>query len=136
VKLHSSSRPTLFLALGLLLAPAARAAEPAPARTDPVALHPCAVTGEKNKDKLQDYQTACATEIAPGGEVQLVPPDQVLAFLDKEPRKSCALAKVPAECLGRLATATQASRAVLITVSPGQLTRVSGTVYGNSRRKQ
>jgi hypothetical protein len=121
VKSPSTPRPTLFLALGLLLAPTASA------QTDFVALHPCAIVGEKDKNKVQDHQTTCATEIA-RGDVQLVPSDLVRAFLDKEPKKSCALAKKPSECLGRLATATQASRAVLITLDPGQLTRVSGLV--------
>ncbi|HYO67014.1 MAG TPA: hypothetical protein VEU33_13120, partial [Archangium sp.] len=117
---HPSPRP-LLLALGLLLAPAASA------QTDFVALHPCAIVGEKDKNKVQDHQATCATEIA-RGDVQLVPSDLVRAFLDNEPKKSCAPAKKPAECLGRLATATQASRAVLITLDPGQLTRVSGLV--------
>ncbi|WP_375768221.1 hypothetical protein NR798_42155 [Archangium gephyra] len=121
----STPRSPLFLALGLLLAPAASA------QTDFVALHPCAIVGEKDKNKVQDHQATCATEIA-RGDVQLVPSDQVRAFLDKEPKKSCAQAKKPAECLGRLATATQASRAVLITLDPGQLTRVSGLVVNPS----
>ena len=121
MKSPSTPRPPLFLALGLLLTPAASA------QTDLVALHPCAIVGEKDKNKVQDHQTTCATEIA-RGDVQLVPSDLVRAFLDKEPKKSCALAKKPSECLGRLATATQASRAVLITLDPGQLTRVSGLV--------
>jgi len=121
VKPPSTPRPPFLLALGLLLAPAASA------QTDLVALHPCAIVGEKDKNKVQDHQTTCATEIA-RSDVQLVPSDLVRAFLDKEPKKSCALAKKPSECLGRLATATQASRAVLITLDPGQLTRVSGLV--------
>ncbi|MFY0571693.1 hypothetical protein ACN28E_48800 [Archangium lansingense] len=121
MKILPASRPPLLLAFGLLLAPAASA------QTDSIALHPCAIVGEKDKNTIQDYQATCATEIA-RGDVQLVPSDQVRAFLDKEPKKSCALAKKPSECLGRLATATQASRAVLITLNPGQLTRVSGLV--------
>ncbi|WPB78437.1 hypothetical protein KYC5002_04605 [Archangium violaceum] len=121
MKILPASRPPLLLALGLLLAPAASA------QTDFVALHPCAIVGEKDKNKVQDLQATCATEIA-RGDIQLVPSDQVRAFLDKEPKKSCAPTKKPAECLGRLATATQASRAVLITLNPGQLTRVSGLV--------
>ncbi|AKJ07756.1 hypothetical protein ATI61_107206 [Archangium gephyra] len=120
MKPHPTPRP-LLLTLGLLLAPAASA------QTDFVALHPCAIVGEKDKAKVQDHQALCATEIA-RGDIQLVPSDLVRAFLDKEPKKSCAPAKKPAECLGRLATATQASRAVLITLDPGQLTRVSGLV--------
>ncbi len=120
MKHHPTPRP-LLLTLGLLLAPAASA------QTDLVALHPCAIVGEKDKNKVQDHQTTCATEIA-RGDFQLVPSDLVRAFLDKEPKKSCAQAKKPSECLGRLATATQASRAVLITLDPGQLTRVSGLV--------
>jgi hypothetical protein len=121
MKQSSSSRPTLLLALGLLLAPAARA------QTDFVALHPCAIVGEKDKNKVQDLQATCATEIA-RSDAQLVSSDQVSAFLDKETKGSCTLAKKPSECLGKLATATQASRAVLITVAPGQLMRVSGLV--------
>jgi hypothetical protein len=117
--------------LGLLLAPAAQAMEPdqtpaaAPAPRDLVALHPCAVEGEKNKELLQKYQAACASEF---GNVPLVPAEQVLAFLEKQPRKSCAQAAktkeakeareaAESECLGRLATATQASRALLITIT-------------------
>jgi hypothetical protein len=128
VNLHPASRPTLLLTLGLLLAPTVQAMDSAAtSQTDLIALHPCVIVGEKDKEKLQDYQATCTTEIA-RGDVQLVPSDQVRAFLDKEARKSCAPAKKPAECLGRLATATQSSRAVLITVNPGQLTRVSGLV--------
>ncbi|QRN98631.1 hypothetical protein JRI60_06185 [Archangium violaceum] len=129
MKQSPSSRPTLLLTLGLLLAPAARA------QTDLVALHPCAIVGEKDKNTVQDLQATCATEIA-RSDVQLVSSDQVRAFLDKDkdakssknPSNSCTHARKPTECLGRLAAATQASRAVLITVIPGQLTRVSGLV--------
>nr|AYM53411.1 hypothetical protein [Melittangium lichenicola] len=92
-----------------------------------VALHPCSVTGEKDKARIQDYELACTTAIA-RGDVRLVSSEQVRAFLEKEPKKSCALAKKPAECLGRLATSTQAVHAVLITLSPGPLTRASGLV--------
>lgn len=119
-----SSRPALLLVLGFLLAPSAWA------QTDLVALHPCAIVDVKDKQQVDDLQVICATEIA-RGDVQLVPSDQVRAFLDKEAKGSCARAKKPAECLGKLATATQASRAVLITLSPGQLTRVSGLVVSS-----
>jgi hypothetical protein len=94
---------------------------------DLVALHPCVVMGEKDKNKVQDYEVACTTEIA-RSDVRLVPSEQVRAFLEKEPKKSCAPAKKPAECLGRLATATQAAHSVLITLTPGPLTRASGLV--------
>jgi hypothetical protein len=107
--------------LGLLLAPSAWA------QTDLIALHPCAILDVKDKQQVGDLQATCATELA-RGDVQLVPSDQVHAFLDKEAKGSCARAKKPAECLGKLATATQASRAVLITITPGQLTHVSGLV--------
>ncbi len=128
MKLLPSSRPTL-LALGLLLAPAAWAQS----QSELVALHPCNIVGVKVKQQVEDLQTTCATEIA-RGNVQLVPSDLVRAFLDKEakgpkePQGSCARAKKPSECLGKLAAATQANRAVLITLDPGQLTRVSGLV--------
>lgn len=119
---HLPSSRSLLLALGLLLAPAAQALEPeqapaaAPAPLDLVALHPCAVEGEKNKELLQKYQDACASEF---GNVQHVPPEQVLAFLEKQPKKTCANAREAAqsECLGRLATATQASRTLLVTIT-------------------
>lgn len=135
---HLPSSRSLLLALGLLLAPAVQAmdaAAPAPAQSDLVALHPCAIEGERNKALVQDYQTVCASVFS-SGDVRRVPDEQLLAFLDKQPGKSCAQAAQPkskkppdvAGCLGRLATATQASRAVLITVTPGQLTRVSGLV--------
>ena len=116
-----ASRTALLLVLGTLLAPSAWA------QSDLIALHPCAIVDVKDKQQVNDLQLTCATEIA-RGDVQLVSSDQVRAFLDKEAKGSCARAKKPSECLGRLATATQASRAVLITVNPGTLTRVSGLV--------
>jgi hypothetical protein len=136
VKLLPSSR-SLLLALGLL-APAAQAMEPAPAtapaQSELLALHPCAIEGEKNKALVQGYQAACAAEFS-SEDVRRVPDEQVLAFLNQRPGKSCAPTPQSksrpvdvAMCLGRLAAATQASRAVLISVSPGQLTRVSGLV--------
>ena len=118
---HHSSRSTLLLALGLLLTPAAQA------QTEVIALHPCHLAGEKNPQVLEETQAMCAAELA-RDEVQLVRSDEVRAILDKEPKKSCVVSKKPAECLGRLATATNAGRAVLITITPGQLTRVSGLV--------
>jgi hypothetical protein len=121
VKSPHSSRSTLLLALGLLLAPAAQA------QTEIIALHPCHLAGVKDPQVIEETQAMCAAEMA-RDDVQLVRSDDVRAFLDKEPKKSCAVGKKPAECLGRLATATKANRAVLITVTPGQLTRVSGLV--------
>lgn len=128
-----SSRP-LLLTLGLLLAPAAHAAEPAeapaaaPTPQELVALHPCAVVGEKKKELISSYQAVCASEFE---NVPRVPAEQVLAFLETQPNKSCAKAPKtrdsktpdsktpdPAEvaCLGRLANAAQASRALLVTI--------------------
>jgi len=123
-----SSSSTLLLSLALLLAPARQANAAAPP-TALLAPHPCVVVGEKNQDKVRDYQLACTTMIA-RDDVQLVPAEQVRVFLDKEPKKSCAppASKKPSECLGRLASATQAARSVLITITPGQVTRVSGLV--------
>lgn len=119
---HHSSRSTLLvLALGLLLAPAAHA------QTEVIALHPCHLAGEKNPEVIEETQAMCAAEMA-RDEVQLVRSDEVRAILDKEPKKSCVVSKKPSECLGRLATATNAGRAVLIIITPGQLTRVSGLV--------
>lgn len=135
---HLPSSRSLLLALGLLLAPAAHAALPtpaaAPAPSERFAFHPCAIEGEKNKALVQDYQAACAAVFS-SEDPRRVPDEQVLAFLDKQPGKSCAQtahskSRKPdvAGCLGRLAADTQASRAVLISVTPGQLTRVSGLV--------
>ncbi len=118
---HHSSRSTLLLALGLLLAPAAQA------QTEIIALHPCHVVGERNPQVIEEIQAICAAEMA-RDEVQLVHSDSVREFLALQPKKSCVVSKKPAECLGRLATATNAGRAVLITITPGQLTRVSGLV--------
>lgn len=115
-----SARTPLLLTLGLLLAPAARA------QTDLVALHPCNIVGEKGK-QVEELQATCATEMA-RSDVQLVPSTQVRTFLDTEAKGSCTRAKKVNECLGKLAAATQASRAVLITLNPGQLTRASGVV--------
>lgn len=120
--------PSVFFALAVLLAPTLRpsdaAAQPA---GDLLALHPCVVTGEKDKGKVQEYEKLCASTLAREDE-KTVPEEQLHAFLDKEPKKSCALARQPAECLGRLATTTQAAHALLVTLSPGALTRATGLV--------
>lgn len=121
-------RSGLGLTLGLLLAPALPALGAAPAEPpESIAFHPCVIVGEKSKEKAQDYESACTAEVA-RASVQLVPSEQIHTFLDAEPKKSCALAKLPAECLGRMALATHAVRALLITVHPGLQTRVSGLV--------
>jgi hypothetical protein len=125
------SRIALLVALGLLV-PSARA------QTELVALHPCVLEGSKPKKQKtpqtqpDELEAICATEIA-RSDAQLVPSDQVRDFLAKEPEGSCAL-KEPKRnlCLGRLATSTQASRALLITINPGTLTRVSGVVVNPS----
>ncbi len=121
---------TLLLSLALWLAPAQRALA-AEEAAPPLALHPCVVVGEKNPEQARNHQLACTTVLVPAN-VRRVPDEQVTAFLDKEPRKTCAppAAKKTNECLARLATATQAARAVLITITPGQVTRVSGLVVG------
>lgn len=133
---HLPSSRSLLLALGLLLAPAAHAADSstAPAPSDLVAFHPCAIEGEKDKALVQSYQATCAAEFS-SEDVRRVPDEQVLTFLAQRPGKSCAPPPSSksrpmdvAMCLGRLAAATQAGRAVLISVTPGQLTRVSGLV--------
>ncbi len=126
-----SSRIALLAALGLL-APSAWA------QTELVALHPCVIEGPKPKKQKaaqpqpDELEAICATEIA-RSDAQLVPSDQVRDFLAKEPEGSCAL-KEPKRnaCLGKLATATKASRALLITIAPGPLTRVSGVVVNPS----
>ena len=114
MKPATSSR--LGLVLGLMLAPATQAlGAPAGEQPDVVAFHPCVIVGERSKEKAEDYQGTCSAEVA-RASVQLVPSEHIHAFLEKEPKKSCALAKVPAECLGRLATTTHAARSLLITV--------------------
>jgi hypothetical protein len=125
------SRIALLATLGLL-APSAWA------QTELVALHPCVLEGAKPKkpkaaqSQPDELEAICATEIA-RSDAQLVPSDQVRDVLAKEPEGSCAL-KEPKRnlCLGRLATATKASRALLITINPGTLTRVSGVVVNPS----
>ncbi len=123
------SRTALLAALGLL-APSAWA------QTEPVALHPCVIEGPKPTKKQKasqpqpdELEAICATEIA-RSDAQLVPSDQVRDVLAKEPSGSCALPKDPQRntCLGKLATATKAGRALLITINPGTLTRVSGVI--------
>lgn len=121
------SRIALLAALGLL-APSAWA------QTELVALHPCVLEGARPKKQKapqpqpDELEALCATEIA-RSDAQLVPSAQVRDFLAKEPEGSCALKESKRNmCLGRLATATQASRALLITISPGTLTRVSGVL--------
>jgi hypothetical protein len=127
MNLRSAPSP-LLLSLGLMLA-VPRGSAAAAEATELLALHPCVVTGEKDPAKVQNYQLACATELA-RGDVQLAPSEQVRALLEKEPKQSCSgpNAKRTIECLGRLASATQSGRAVLVTLSPGPLTRVSGLV--------
>jgi hypothetical protein len=115
------SRPALLLALGLLLTPTAWA------QTELVALHPCAIIGVKAKAQIEELQAICATELA-RSDAQLVPSNQVRDFLEKEAKGSCARSKERNACLGKLAAATQASRTVLISIDPGQVTRVSGVV--------
>jgi len=133
------SRPQLLLTLAVLLSPAARA-QP----SDLVALHPCVIVGVKSKAQVEEFQTLCATEVA-RGDAQLVPSTQVHDFLVAEVKGDSCLrikgSKFPwgatslkssYECLGKLATATQAARAVLIAVQPGSRTRVNAVVVNAS----
>ncbi|ATB43758.1 hypothetical protein CYFUS_009238 [Cystobacter fuscus] len=93
-----------------------------------VAVHPCVVIGEKDKKKAQHYEAACSAALARTG-VKHVPDEQVSAFLEKEPKKSCVIAnKESLDCLGRLAANTQSGHSLLVTVKPGVPTFVSGHV--------
>jgi hypothetical protein len=71
--------------------------------------------------------------------VKHVPDEQVSAFLEKEPKKSCVTSnKESLECLGRLAANTQSGHSLLVTVKLGAPTYVSGHVvdsHGEELRK-
>jgi hypothetical protein len=131
--------PSVLLTLALLLAPTVHSRDAA-AQDDIslVAVHPCVVIGEKDKKKAQHYEAACTAAIARTG-VKHVPDEQVSAFLEKEPKKSCVLAnKESLECLGRLAADTQSGHSLLVTVKLGVPTYVSGQVvdtHGEELRK-
>jgi hypothetical protein len=138
VNSHRSSGPTLLLSLGLLLAPAARA------QTEAIALHPCHVVGEKAPKDIEDIQGICEAAMV-SANLQLVPSDDVRAFLDTQPKKSCVpvgrqfvdhKAIVQNEsttaCLARLAAATHVNRAVLLILTPGESTRATGLVVDST----
>ncbi|OJH42309.1 hypothetical protein [Cystobacter ferrugineus] len=127
--LISRASPSVLLTLALLLAPTVHSRDAA-AQDDIrlVAVHPCVVIGEKDKKKAQNYEDACTAAIARTG-VNHVPDEQVSAFLEKEPKKSCVSAnKESLECLGRLAANTQSGHSLLVTVKLGVPTYVSGHV--------
>ncbi|HLM48004.1 MAG TPA: hypothetical protein VK458_29340, partial [Myxococcaceae bacterium] len=135
---HRSSGPTLLLSLGLLLAPAARA------QTEAIAQHPCHVVGEKAPKVIEDIQGLCEAAMV-SANVPRVPSDDVRAFLDTQPKKSCVpvgrqfvdhKAIVQNEsttaCLARLAAATHVNRAVLLILTPGESTLATGLVVDST----
>jgi len=137
VNSYRSSGPTLLLSLGLMLAPAARA------QTEAIAQHPCHVIGERAPKVIEDIQGICEAALV-GANVQLVPPDDVRAFLDTRPKKSCVQGKQFVEhkvivqdesttaCLARLAAATHVNRAVLLILTPGESTLATGLVVDST----
>lgn len=132
--LNHLSRYGLLLALSVaLLTPAAQAQAQA-AQRDRIALHPCVITGGKQKD-ISDLEALCATA-AVRESMNLVPSNEVRAFLEKE-RGSCAKAKNRNACLGRLAAATKASRTLYITLNPftPKSTRITGLVVDDTGKK-
>jgi len=120
----------LALSTGLMAIPA-RAQSPLRER---IALHPCVITGGKKAD-IPDLEATCATA-AVRESMNLVPSTDVRTFLEKE-RGSCAKVKNRNACLGRLATATQASRVLYITLNPftPKFTRITGLVVDETGKK-
>jgi hypothetical protein len=132
--LNHLSRYGLLLALSVaFLAPAAQAQAQA-AQRERVALHPCVITGGKQKN-ISDLEALCATA-AVRESMNLVPSTEVRAFLAKE-RGSCAKAKNRNACLGRLAAATKATRTLYITLNPftPKSTRITGLVVDDTGKK-
>lgn len=130
--LNRLSRYGLLLALSVaLLAPAAQAQAP---QRDRIALHPCVITGGKQKN-ISDLEALCATAAA-RESMNLVPSTEVRAFLEKE-NGSCAKAKNRNACLGRLAAATKATRTLYITLNPftPKSTRITGLVVDDAGKK-
>jgi hypothetical protein len=115
--------------LGLLLALSALLVAPgAWAQKAYVALHPCVITGGKAKAPTSELEAVCALEVA-RTNVDLVPSSVVRDTLEKDARGSCARAKNRNGCLGRLASATRATRALYVTVDAfSRKTRITGLV--------
>ncbi|KFE60726.1 hypothetical protein [Hyalangium minutum] len=130
--LNRLSRYGLLLALLVaFLAPATQAQAP---QRDRIALHPCVITGGKQKN-ISDLEALCATAAA-RESMNLVPSTEVRAFLEKE-NGSCAKAKNRNACLGRLAAATKATRTLYITLNPftPKSTRITGLVVDDAGKK-
>lgn len=115
--------------LGFLLALAAFFIGPAAwAQKEYVALHPCVITGGKAKASTSELEAVCALEVA-RTNVELVPSSAVRDTLEKDAKGSCARAKNRNGCLGRLASATHATRALYLTVDAfSRRTRITGLV--------
>jgi hypothetical protein len=116
--------------LGLLLPlTVALASSAAWAQQEVVALHPCVITGGKPKSPTAELEAVCALEVA-RTTVRLVPSTTVREHLEKEARGSCARAKNRNACLGKLASATGATRTLYITIAPNapRLARITGQV--------
>lgn len=115
--------------LGLLLALSALLVAPgAWAQKTYVALHPCVITGGKAKAPTSELEAVCALEVA-RTNVDLVPSSVVRETLEKDAKGSCARAKNRNGCLGRLASATRATRALYVTVDAfSRKTRITGLV--------
>jgi hypothetical protein len=119
--------------LGLLLALSALLIGPAAwAQKEYVALHPCVITGGKARAPTAELEAVCALEVA-RTNVELVPSSAVRESLEKDARGSCARAKNRNGCLGRLASATRATRALYLTVDAySRRTRITGLVVDTS----
>jgi len=115
--------------LGLLLTLAALLVAPSAwAQKEYVALHPCVITGGKAKAATSELEAVCALEVA-RTNVELVPSSVVRETLEKDAKGSCARAKNRNGCLGRLASATRATRALYLTVDAySRKTRITGLV--------
>jgi hypothetical protein len=104
---------TLLSLLALVLA--------LPAHADTVVLHPCVISGTRDRVLIEKLRRACQEELE--RFELLVPPSQsqVGALLAKMKGGNCARSNESEreKCLGQLAQATQASMGLLVTVTLG-----------------
>jgi hypothetical protein len=128
------SRCGLLLALSVALAaPAAQAQAP---QREKIALHPCVITGGKKPAEVAELEAVCANN-ALRPHMDVVSSSEVRTFLEKEARGSCAKAKNRNKCLGKVASATKATRTLYITLNPftPKSTRITGLVVDPDGKK-
>jgi hypothetical protein len=128
VNRSSHPQPLLLLAIALLFAPLAWG------ESQRVVLHPCIIKGVQPSE-VAPLQQACFEEINRNA-VGVVPSADVVKQLGSleahcGSNASSRELKKPRACLGRLATATKAEHAVLITfvLDKERVTSISGSVF-------